>query len=92
MRNLWGQYCRCTLVAVLLCNAKAMPRVAGVRPAGFWGLWCRLAAGVMVIGRNGYVVGVGDDEGFGYAVVMVVVEGFGYAVELYALVLADGEY
>jgi hypothetical protein len=46
----------------------------------------------MVIGRNGYVVGVGDDEGFGYAVVMVVVEGFGYAVELYALVLADGEY
>jgi hypothetical protein len=41
----------------------------------------------MVIGRNGYVVGVGDDEGFGYAVVMVVVEGFGYAVELYALVL-----
>jgi hypothetical protein len=24
----------------------------------------------MVIGRNGYVVGVGDDEGFGYAVVV----------------------
>jgi hypothetical protein len=72
---------------------------------GFCGLWCRLAAGVVAVGRNDYaveVVGVVDErlgfvvamavvEVFGYAVVMVVVERFGYAVELHALVLADRE-
>jgi hypothetical protein len=93
---------------MMLCNAKAMVRVADVRPMGFWGLWCRLAVGV-VVGRNDYVVevvggfgcaveavGVVVDEGFGYVVVMaivdVVVEGFGYAVELRALVPVDAEY
>jgi hypothetical protein len=65
-----------------------MERVVSVRPAGFWGLWCRLAAGVVAVGRNDYavevvavgrndyvveVVGVVVDEGFGYAVVMAVV-------------------
>jgi hypothetical protein len=44
-------------VAVLLCNAKAMARVADVRPAGFWGLWCQLAEGV-VVGRNDYALEV----------------------------------
>jgi hypothetical protein len=67
------------LVAVLLCNAKDMTRVAAIRPTGFWGLWCRLAVGVVV------------DGGFGYVVEMVVV-GFSYVVELRTLVLANGEY
>jgi hypothetical protein len=69
-------------------NARAMVRVANVRPAGFWGLWCRCVAGVVVVGRNDYgEVEVVVDEGFGYAVAMAVVgvvvgAGFGYAVEL----------
>jgi hypothetical protein len=87
------------LVAVLLYNARAMARVVGVWPAGFWYLWFRLAVGVVVVGRNDYVVevvGVLDDEGFGYVGVMVVVGvvvygGFGQA-ELPSSVLTNKEY
>jgi hypothetical protein len=74
-------------------------RVVNIQPGGFWGLWCRPAAGV-VVGRNDYavevVVRVVVDEGLGYAVVMavveVVVEGFDYAVELRGLALAGRGY
>jgi hypothetical protein len=50
-----------------------MLRVVGAQPTGFWGLWCRFVAGVVVGGRNGCVlVVVVANEGFGYAVVEVV--------------------
>jgi hypothetical protein len=57
-----------------------MARVADVRPAGFWGLWCQLAEGV-VVGRNDYALEVVG--GFSYVVELVRVvvnEGFGYVV------------
>jgi hypothetical protein len=75
-----GRYCCGILVTVLLCNVKAMVRVVGVQPTGFWVLWCRFAAEVVVGGRDGSVVEVAkvDGVGFGYVLVEVVVgDGFG---------------
>jgi hypothetical protein len=48
-----------------------MVRVVGVQPAGFWDLWCRFVAGVVVAGRDGCVVEVVRvvDGGFHYLVV-----------------------
>jgi hypothetical protein len=43
-------------VVALLCSAKAMVRVVGAQPTGFWGLWCRFVAGAVVGGRNGCAV------------------------------------
>jgi hypothetical protein len=65
-------------MVALLCSAKAMVRVVGAQPIGFWVLWCRFLMRVVVGGRNGCaVVGVVASEGFGYAVVEVVAgEGF----------------
>jgi hypothetical protein len=45
-------------VVTLLCNAKTMVRVVGVRPMSFWGLWCRFVVEVEVDGRNDHVVEV----------------------------------
>jgi hypothetical protein len=80
-------------VVVLLYNAKAMVRVVRVRPAGFWGVWCRFAAEVVVGGRDGSVVEdvEVDGAGFGYVVVEVVAsDGFG-RVGLYASAPIDRE-
>jgi hypothetical protein len=67
-------------VVALLYSAKAIVRVIGAQPTGFWGLWCRFVAGAVVGERIGCaVMGVVAGERFGYAVV-VVGEGFGYAV------------
>jgi hypothetical protein len=54
-------------VAALLYNAGAMVQVVGVRPMGFWDLWCQFAAEVVVGGRDGCVIGV-VGGGFDYAV------------------------
>jgi hypothetical protein len=35
-----------------------MVRVVGVQPMGFWDMWCRFVAEVVVGGRDGCVVGV----------------------------------
>jgi hypothetical protein len=76
-------------VVALLCSAKFMVRVVGAPPTGFWGLWCRFVAGVVVGGRNGCaVVGVVAGEGFGY--VVVAGEGFD-PTELAVLAPDDGE-
>jgi hypothetical protein len=45
-------------VAALLCNAGAVVRVVGVRPMGFWDLWCLFAVEVVVGGKDGCAVGV----------------------------------
>jgi hypothetical protein len=45
-------------VAALLGNAEAMVRVVGVRLMGFWDMWCRFVAKVVVGGRDGCVVEV----------------------------------
>jgi hypothetical protein len=78
----------------LHCNAKAMVRVVGVQPMGFWVLWCRFAAEVVVGGRDGSVVEVAevDGVGFGYVLVEVVVgDGFGRSGGLCAFAPVDGE-
>jgi hypothetical protein len=76
----------------LLCSAKAMVRVVGAQPMGFWGLWCRFMAGVVVGGRNGCAMVRVTGEGFGYAVVEVVVgEGFD-PMELSVFAPDDGEH
>jgi hypothetical protein len=68
-------------VVVLLYNVGVMVRVASVRPAGFWGQWCRFVVEVVVVGRNGCVVDVvvvvdeGIDRVEGMMVVEVVVDG-----------------
>jgi hypothetical protein len=54
-------------VVALLCNAGAMVRVVGVRPIGFWDLWCWFAAEMVVGGRDSCVVGV-VGGGFDYEV------------------------
>jgi hypothetical protein len=70
-------------VVVLLYSVGAMAQVIGVRPVGFWGLWCPFEVEV-VARRDDYAVDV-VVEGFGYAVEMEVVwvadEGSGCAVE-----------
>jgi hypothetical protein len=71
-------------------------RVASVKPASFWGQWCRFVVEVTVVRRNGFVVDVVVDEGTdcveGMAVAEVVVdEGFGRE-ELRASAPADGGY
>jgi hypothetical protein len=76
----------------MLCSAKAMVRVVGAQPTGFWGMCCRFMVGAVVGGRNGsVVVGVVAGEGFSYAMVEVVAgEGFDLA-ELPVFAPADGE-
>jgi hypothetical protein len=68
-------------------------RDVGVRPMGFWGLWCQFTAGAMVRGRNGCLVEVVEavGEGFGYAVVGAVGEGSN-GVEPRAYAPIDKEY
>jgi hypothetical protein len=50
----------------LLCNARAIVRVVGVRPMGFLDPRCRFAAEVVVGGRDGCVVGEVEVVGGGF--------------------------